>query len=393
MKKSITDLSLTGKKIFCRVDFNVPMQDGKITDDTRIRAALPTIQYLLDHGAKVILASHLGRPKGKVVEDLRLAPVAQRLSEHVGRSIHTIDEVVGSAVEEAASQLGEGEILLLENVRFEPGEEKNDQKLARSFASLADIFVNDAFGTAHRAHASTEGVGHYLPSVAGFLMQKELDVFEAALTSPKRPFTAIIGGAKVKDKIGIIQNLLSKVDRLLIGGGLSFTFIHAKGYGIGTSLLEEDKVEVARNVMKEAEEKGVELVLPVDAVVAKELKKGIESEVVDIQSIPAHLAAFDIGPKTCELFSKAIHSSRLVIWNGPMGVCEIDPWGEGTTAVARALVNSEAISIVGGGDSVAAIEKTGLRQRIGHISTGGGATLELLEGKVLPGIDILEDKS
>jgi phosphoglycerate kinase len=391
-KKSIRDVDVRGKRVFCRVDFNVPMEDGKITDDTRIRAALPTIRYLVEHGAKVILASHLGRPKGKIVEELRLTPVAERLAEYLGKPVAKVDEAVGPKVEERVSQLKEGDVLLLENVRFYPGEEKNDPELAQAFAKLADLYVNDAFGAAHRAHASTAGIADYLPAVAGFLLQKELETLGQALVSPQRPFTAIIGGAKVKDKIGVIENLLDKVDNLIIGGGLSYTFIHAKGYGIGKSLFEADKEELAKKFMREAEEKGVRLYLPVDAVVADKFAPDANAKVVDIDQIPDDMQALDIGPKTRELFADVVKSSMLVIWNGPMGVFEFDRFAEGTNAVAKALAEADAMTIVGGGDSAAAIEKAGLTDRVDHISTGGGASLELLEGKVLPGVAALNDK-
>jgi phosphoglycerate kinase len=391
-KKSVKDVDVRGKRVFCRVDFNVPMENGAITDDTRIRAALPTIQYLVEQGAIVILASHLGRPKGKVVEEMRLTAVAERLSRYLGKPVAKVDEVVGDPVKARVAEMKEGDVLLLENVRFEVGEEKNDPELARAFAELADIYVNDAFGTAHRAHASTAGVAEHLPAVAGFLMQKEIDTLGKALSNPERPFTAIIGGAKVKDKIGVIENLLDKVDNLIIGGGLSYTFIYAQGHRIGKSLLEEDKVELAKMFMQKAAEKGVRLLLPVDAVVADRFAPDADAKTVDIDAIPDNMMGLDIGPKTLELFTEVIKSSKLVIWNGPMGVFEMDRFAEGTNAVARALAESDAFSIVGGGDSAAAIEKAGLADKVDHISTGGGASLEFLEGKVLPGVAVLMDK-
>ncbi|RAL24479.1 phosphoglycerate kinase [Thermoflavimicrobium daqui] len=392
-KKSIRDVDVRGKKVFCRVDFNVPIQNGQITDDTRIRAALPTIKYLIEHGAKLILASHLGRPKGKVVEEMRLTPVANRLAEYLEQPVYKVDEVVGAEVEKRVRELKEGEVLLLENVRFLPGEEKNDPVVAKAFADLADLFVNDAFGTAHRAHASTEGIANYIPAVAGLLMQKELDTLGQAMLNPKRPFTAIIGGAKVKDKIGVIQNLLDKVDNLIIGGGLSYTFIRAQGYEIGKSLLEEDKLELARSFIEQAKEKGIRLYLPVDAVVANEFGENpAQVKTVTIDQIPADMMGLDIGPKTREIFAEVIHSSNLVIWNGPMGVFEFDQFAKGTNQVAKAMAQSQALTIVGGGDSAAAIEKAGLAQEVDHISTGGGASLELMEGKELPGVAILNDK-
>ncbi|MDR4929150.1 phosphoglycerate kinase [Peribacillus simplex] len=392
-KKSIKDMELKGKRVFCRVDFNVPMQDGKISDDTRIKAALPTISYLTDQGAKVILASHLGRPKGQVVEELRLAPVAKRLSELSGKDVQKAEEAYGETVQSMIDNMQNSEILLLENVRFYPGEEKNDQELAKSFAALADVYVNDAFGAAHRAHASTEGIAHHLPAVAGLLMEKELSVLGKALSNPERPFTAIIGGAKVKDKIGVIENLLEKVDHLIIGGGLGYTFIKAQGHEIGNSLLEEDKIELAKSFIESAKEKGVKLHLPIDAVVSAEFSPDAEAENVDIDAIPNDKMALDIGPKTSDLFADVIKSSKLVIWNGPMGVFEFDKFANGTRTVARALAEAkDTYSIVGGGDSAAAAEKFGLAEKMSHISTGGGASLEFMEGKELPGVVALNDK-
>ncbi|MDF1999498.1 phosphoglycerate kinase [Peribacillus frigoritolerans] len=392
-KKSIKDIELKGKRVFCRVDFNVPMQDGKISDDTRIKAALPTISYLTEQGAKVILASHLGRPKGQVVEELRLAPVAERLSELSGKDVQKAEEAYGETVQSIIENMQNGEILLLENVRFYPGEEKNDQELAKSFAALADVYVNDAFGAAHRAHASTEGIAHHLPAVAGLLMEKELSVLGKALSNPERPFTAIIGGAKVKDKIGVIENLLEKVDHLIIGGGLGYTFIKAQGHEIGNSLLEEDKIELAKSFIESAKEKGVKLHLPIDAVVTAEFSPDAETDNVDIDAIPNDKMALDIGPKTSELFADVIKSSKLVIWNGPMGVFEFDKFANGTKTVAQALAEAnDTYSIVGGGDSAAAAEKFGLAEKMSHISTGGGASLEFMEGKELPGVVALNDK-
>lgn len=391
-KKSIKDIDVKGKRVFCRVDFNVPMQNGVITDDTRVRAALPTIQYLMDQGAKVILASHMGRPKGEVKEELRLTPVAKKLSELLGKEVAKADEAYGDAVKAQIEKMNDGDVLLLENVRFYPGEEKNDPELAKEFASLADIFVNDAFGAAHRAHASTEGIAKHIPAVSGFLMQKELDVLGKAMSNPERPFTAIIGGAKVKDKIGVIENLLDKVDNLIIGGGLANTFTKAEGYEIGTSLLEEDKIELAKSFMKQAEEKGVKFYTPIDAVIAPKFGEDVESKVVDIDSIPSDWMSLDIGPKTAALYADVIKNSKLVIWNGPMGVFEIDQFANGTKTVAEALADSDAYSVVGGGDSAAAAEKFNLADKMSHISTGGGASLEFIEGKELPGVVALNDK-
>jgi phosphoglycerate kinase len=392
-KKTVKDVDVKGKRVFCRVDFNVPMKDGQVTDDTRIRAALPTIQYLVEQGAKVLLASHLGRPKGQAVEELRLTPVAKRLSELLGKDVKKADEAYGDSVKSEIDSMNEGDVLLLENVRFYPGEEKNDPELAKSFAELADVYVNDAFGAAHRAHASTEGIAKHLPAVSGFLMQKELDVLGKALSNPERPFTAIIGGAKVKDKIGVIDNLLEKVDNLIIGGGLAYTFVKAQGHEIGKSLLEEDKIELAKSFMEKAKAKGVNFYMPVDAIVADDFSADANSKVVAIEEIPSDWEALDIGPKTAETYRDVIQKSKLVIWNGPMGVFEIDKFAEGTKAVAQALADaSDTYSVIGGGDSAAAVEKFNLAEKMSHISTGGGASLEFMEGKQLPGVVALNDK-
>ena len=392
-KKSVKDVDLKGKRVFCRVDFNVPMQDGQITDETRIHAALPTIQYLQEQGAKVILASHLGRPKGKVVEELRLTPVAKRLSEKLGQEVKKADEAYGDSVKALISEMNEGDVLLLENVRFYPGEEKNDPELAKQFAELADIYVNDAFGAAHRAHASTEGIAHHLPAVSGFLMDKELATIGKALSNPERPFTAIIGGAKVKDKIGVIDNLLDIVDNLIIGGGLAYTFIKAQGHEIGKSLLEEDKIDLAKSFIEKAKEKGVNFYMPIDAVIADRFAEDANAKNVSIEEIPADWQALDIGPKTAELYADVIQKSKLVIWNGPMGVFEFDAFANGTKAVAESLAESkDTYSIIGGGDSAAAVEKFHLADQMSHISTGGGASLEFMEGKELPGVTALNDK-
>ena len=392
-KKSVKDVDLKGKRVFCRVDFNVPMQDGQITDETRIQAALPTIQYLQEQGAKVILASHLGRPKGTVVEELRLTPVAKRLSEKLGQEVKKADEAHGDSVKALISEMNEGDVLLLENVRFYPGEEKNDPELAKQFADLADIYVNDAFGAAHRAHASTEGIAHHLPAVSGFLMDKELATIGKALSNPERPFTAIIGGAKVKDKIGVIDHLLDIVDNLIIGGGLAYTFIKAQGHEIGQSLLEEDKIDLAKSFIEKAKEKGVNFYMPVDAVIADRFAEDANAKNVSIEEIPADWQALDIGPKTAELYADVIQKSKLVIWNGPMGVFEFDAFANGTKAVAESLAQSkDTYSIIGGGDSAAAVEKFHLADQMSHISTGGGASLEFMEGKELPGVTALNDK-
>jgi phosphoglycerate kinase len=390
-KKSIRDVNLAGKRVFCRVDFNVPMQDGVITDDTRIRAALPTIRFLLDAGAKVILASHFGRPKGQVVEEMRLTPVAAHLSALLGKEVKKLDDSVGPDVEAAVSNMQNGDVILLENVRFHAGEEKNDPELAQRFAQLADVFVNDAFGAAHRAHASTAGIARYIPAVAGLLMEKEIRFLGGALTRPERPFTAIVGGAKVKDKIAVIENLLTKVDHLIIGGGMANTFLKAKGYGIGASLCEDDKLDLARSLMAQAEEHGVQLLMPVDVVVADRFAPDAQKQTVSVDAIPDGWMALDIGPKTVELFRGVIVDSRTVVWNGPMGVFEMDAFAQGTIGVAQAMAACSGTTIIGGGDSVAAVEKAGVAEQMTHISTGGGASLEFMEGKELPGVAVLQD--
>ncbi|SDI44009.1 phosphoglycerate kinase [Natribacillus halophilus] len=392
-KRTIADLEWTGKSVFCRVDFNVPMQDGEVTDDTRIRAALPTIRFLQEKGAKIILASHLGRPKGETVEELRLDPVARRLEELLEKKVHKVDEVVGANVKQTFAELAAGDLLLLENVRFEAGEEKNDAELAEQMAELADVYVNDAFGAAHRAHASTEGIAHHLPSAAGKLLEKELDVLDSALNEPNRPFTAIIGGAKVKDKIDVIDYLLDKVDTLLLGGGLAYTFIKAQGLEIGQSLLEEDKIEQAKHFMEKADRNLVKLLLPVDVKVADDFREDAATNIVNIEDIPADWEALDIGPKTVEAYQKEIGTAALVIWNGPMGVFEMEAFADGTKGVAKALADAQAYTIIGGGDSAAAVEQFGFAAQMNHISTGGGASLEFMEGKVLPGVVAIDDQS
>ncbi|GAB0171631.1 phosphoglycerate kinase [Lysinibacillus sp. CTST325] len=391
-KKTMKDIDVKGKRVFVRVDFNVPMADGAITDETRIRAAIPTIDYLMEQGAKVILASHLGRPKGEVKEDMRLTAVGVRLAELMDKPVTKLDQSIGQEVEEAVANMQNGDIILLENVRFHAGEEKNDPALAEQFAKLADVYVNDAFGAAHRAHASTEGIAKYVPAVSGFLMQKELDVLGKALSNPERPFTAIIGGAKVKDKIGVIESLLEKVDHLIIGGGLSFTFIKAQGYDIGKSLLEEDKIDLAKSFIEKAKAKGVQLHMPIDAVVANEFSKDAETQIVDVEAIPADWMGLDIGPKTAAKYAEVIKNSKLIIWNGPMGVFEMDKFANGTKTVADAMATTAGYTVIGGGDSAAAVEKFAVADKMDHISTGGGASLELMEGKELPGIVALNDK-
>lgn len=391
-KMTMKDLDLKGKRVFCRVDFNVPMEDGKVTDDTRIRAAVPTIEYLIEQGAKVILASHLGRPKGEVNEDMRLAATGVRLGELLHKEVKSLDESIGEKVEQEISAMQEGDIVLLENVRFHPGEEKNDEGLAKAFAALADVFVNDAFGAAHRAHASTAGIASYLTSVSGLLLEKELEVLGKALSEPDRPFTAIIGGAKVKDKIGVIDHLLDKVDNLLIGGGLSYTFIKAQGYEIGNSLVEEDKLELAKSFIEKAKQKGVKFYLPVDATVASEFSKDADTKSVKIEEIPADWMGLDIGPETAALYADVIKNSKLIIWNGPMGVFEMPAFENGTKSVAQAMAETSGYTVIGGGDSAAAVEKFHVADQMDHISTGGGASLEFMEGKDLPGVSALTDK-
>jgi phosphoglycerate kinase len=394
-KQCLTDIDPHGKRVLVRVDFNVPQDDaGRITDDRRIQAALPTIRYLLDHDAKVILVSHLGRPKG-VDPKWSLKPVAERLSELLGRPVPLAPDCVGPEAEAAINALKPGEALLLENVRFHPEEEKNDPAFARQLAANADLFVNDAFGAAHRAHASTEGVAHLLPAVAGFLMQKELEVLGAALENPRRPFVAILGGKKVSDKIGVIGHLMGKVDALLIGGGMAFTFLKAKGYEIGRSVLDAEGLDLARRAIERTQGQDPRLELPVDVVVAREFDPNAESQIVSADGIPAGWLGMDIGPKTLARFRDALSGAMTVIWNGPMGVFEMPRFAAGTRAVAEMLAArtaAGATTIVGGGDSAAAVEQMGLAERISHISTGGGASLEFLEGKELPGVAALRDK-
>jgi phosphoglycerate kinase len=391
-KKSVRDVDVSGKKVFVRVDFNVPLENGAITDDTRIRETLPTIKYLIENGAKVILASHLGRPKGEFVEEMRLTPAAARLSELLGKPVAKADEAIGDAVKAQIAKLNNGDVLLLENVRFYKGEEKNDPELAKAFAELADLYVNDAFGAAHRAHASTEGIAHYLPAVSGLLMEKELSVLGKAFSNPDRPFTAIVGGAKVKDKIAVIENLIKIADNVIIGGGLAYTFFKARGYEIGKSLLDADRLELCREFERMAKEKGVNLMLPVDIVIGDDFSANANTRVVGVDEIPADWEGFDIGPKTREMYAETIKNSKLVVWNGPMGVFELAPYAEGTKAVAQACAETGAYTVIGGGDSAAAVEKFNLADKMDHISTGGGASLEFMEGKALPGVVALNDK-
>ncbi len=393
-KMTVKDVQLKGKKVFCRVDFNVPLNDKReITDDTRIRAALPTIRHIVENGGKLLLASHLGRPKGKKDDKYSLAPAARHLSDLLGRKVAMAPDCTGPEVRELVDGMDDGDILLLENVRFHPGEEKNDPEFARELASLADLYVNDAFGTAHRAHASTEGVARILsPAVAGFLMEKEILYLGKALADPEHPFVAILGGAKVSDKIPAIENLLKKVDALLIGGGMAYTFLRAKGINTGTSLVEEDRIDMAGELMDQAKNQGVELLLPEDHAVAPEFSADAPRTICSNDDFPSDQMGLDIGPKTIETYSRKIRKASTVVWNGPMGVFEFDAFAEGTFAVARALADSGALTIIGGGDSVAAVNKSGLEDKMTHISTGGGASLEFLEGKKLPGVEILTDK-
>ena len=395
-KKSIEDIEVAGKRVLCRCDFNVPTKEGKITSDKRIVAALPTIQYLVEHDAKVILCSHMGKPKGEWKPELSLKIVAERISELLGKEVIMASDVAGEDSKAKAAALKNGDVMLLENTRYIKGETKNDPELSKALADLADIFVNDAFGTAHRAHSSTAGVADHLPAVCGFLVEKEVSIMGKALANPERPFVAILGGAKVSDKLNVINNLLEKVDTLIIGGGMAYTFLAAKGYGIGTSLLDSEKVDYCKEMMAKAEAKGVKLLLPIDTVVASSFPNPIDGEIevetVASDAIPADKMGLDIGEKTRELFAEAAKSAKTVVWNGPMGVFENATLAKGTIAVAQALADSDAVTIVGGGDSAAACEQLGFASQITHISTGGGASLEFLEGLELPGIACLQDK-
>ena len=391
-KKTIEDIDVSGKRVLARCDFNVPMADGAITDDKRIREALPTIKYLSEHGAKVILCSHMGRPKGEFNLKYSLAPVAARLTELLGQTVVLASDVIGDDAQAKAAALKDGEIMLIENVRFHKEEEKNDPEFAKKLASLADIFVNDAFGTAHRAHASTAGVADYLPAVCGYLIQKEISIMGGALNDPKRPFVAILGGAKVSDKIGVINNLIVKVDTLIIGGAMAYTFNKARGHKIGTSLCEEDKLYLANELLEKAKAKGVKVLLPVDNHAGDKYDPDCHDLFVDSADIPDGYMGLDIGPATVILFGYAIKNAGTVVWNGPMGVSEWDKFADGTCGVATAVAESNAVSIIGGGDSAAAIEKLGFADKMTHISTGGGASLEFLEGLELPGIACLMNK-
>ena len=392
-KKTIEDIDVSGKKVLVRCDFNVPLDENKnITDETRINAALPTIKYLLEHGAAVILCSHLGRPKGEFNMKYSLAPVAKRLSEKLGFEVKLAKDVIGPDAKKLAAEVKPGQAVLLENVRFHPEEEKNDPAFAKELASMAEIYVSDAFGTVHRAHASTAGVAEYLPAVAGFLIGKELNFLGKAVTDPERPFVAILGGAKVKDKIGVITNLIEKVDTLLIGGGMAYTFMKATGGEIGNSLCDEERLGLALELLDKAKAKGVKLLLPVDNVCGKEFNNDTEQMVCESGKIPEGWEGLDIGPKTVELFSKEIKAAKTVVWNGPMGVFEMPNFAKGTLAIATAMAESDATTIIGGGDSAAAVTQMGLASKMSHISTGGGASLEFLEGKTLPGVAALNDK-
>jgi len=392
-KLTVRDIPVADKRCFVRVDYNVPQKGGRIGDDTRIRASLPTINYLVGQGAKVILASHLGRPGGTVVQDLRMDPIAARLESLLGRKVHKLDDCVGAAVEAFTSQMKSGDVVLLENVRFHPGEEKNDPALARQMANLADMFVNDAFGAAHRAHASTAGIAAFIPAFAGFLMEKEVAALGKLLETPERPFAAVIGGAKVSDKIKVLENLLDRVDFLLIGGGMANTFLMAKGLDVGKSLAEPAMVDNAKAIMAKAERAGKALVLPSDVVVAPAPEPGVPVKVVASSAIPADQKALDIGPATRKEFSARILGSKTVFWNGPMGVFEVEPFGAGTMEIAAAVAGVTGFSVVGGGESLAAAEMSGVAGSISHLSTGGGASLEFLEGRTLPGVACLKDRS
>ncbi len=392
-KATVRDIDLCGKKVLMRADFNVPFdENGKITDDTRIKAALPTVNYIMEKAALLILVSHLGRPKGKVVENLRMDPVAERLQELLERKVIKLSDCVGDEVEQAVKNAGEGDVLMLENVRFHPEEEKNDPEFARRLAGIADVFVNDAFGTCHRAHASTEGIAKFLPAVAGFLVLKELEYFEKALENPMRPFVAVLGGAKITGKIEVIENLLNKVESLIIGGGMAYTFLSARGYEVGDSLVESDKLELAKSLMKKADEKGVGFILPVDHIAGDEFSESAGVKTTDGVGIPEGWRGMDIGPRTVEKYIQVLGKAKTVVWNGPLGVCEFARFSAGTRQIAEYLAGLDTTRIIGGGDTAAAVNQFGLSSRFSHVSTGGGASLEFLEGKELPGIAALKNR-
>ena len=392
-KKTVKDIDVKNKKVLVRCDFNVPYDENrKITDNRRIVAALPTINYLLENNCKVILCSHLGRPKGEVKPEFSMNIVAEELSKLLGKEVKLAKDVVGEDAQKLASELKEGEVMLLENVRFESGEEKNDEELSKKFASLAEVFVNDAFGTAHRAHSSTTGVASFLPAVSGFLIEKELNFLGTALENPERPFVAILGGRKVSDKIGVINSLLEKVDTLIIGGAMAYTFFKSMGYSVGNSICEDDKLDLAKELMEKAKTKGVKLMLPVDTKVGKEFDPNTESQTVKYTEIPDGWEGFDIGEETIKIYCEELKTAKTVVWNGPLGLFEFDQFAVGTNSIAKALADVDAVKIIGGGDSAAAVEKAGLAEKFTHISTGGGASLEFLEGKKLPGIEALQDK-
>ena len=393
-KKTVKDIDLKGKKVIVRCDFNVPLDENKnITDNRRIVGALDTIKYLLDNNAKVILMSHLGRPKGEVKPEFSLKPVADELSKLLGKDVKLATDIIGDSAKKLTSEMAEGDVVLLENVRYDAREEKNDLDFAKELASMADIYVNDAFGTAHRAHSSTAGIAEFLPAVSGFLMEKEINFLGTALENPERPFVAILGGAKVSDKIAVIDNLLGKVDSLIIGGAMANTFIKAMGYNVGKSLCEDDKLDLAKELMAKAKAKGVKLILPIDAKLGKEFDKNTESQIVDIENVPDDWSIFDVGPKTIDLYKNELENAKTVVWNGPVGLFEFDQFAIGTNEIANCLAEmNDCTTIIGGGDSAAAVEKAGLSDKMTHISTGGGASLEFLEGKKLPGIECLLDK-
>ncbi|MBU2608469.1 MAG: phosphoglycerate kinase [Chloroflexi bacterium] len=392
-KKTVEDIDVAGKRVFLRVDFNVPMDKaGAISDDSRIKACLPTIEYLIDHNARVVICSHLGRPDGKVVESLRLTPIAKRLSELLGKPVEALKQCIGPEVKDAIDRLRDGNIVLLENIRFHPEEEANDPNFAKALSKLADVFVNDAFGTSHRAHASVVGVAKYLPAVSGFLMEKEIEALSGALENPKRPFAAMIGGAKVSGKLAVLENIVNKVDALLIGGGMAATFIKSLGYGVGTSMVENDRLDYVRQLMKKAKSKGTRLLLPQDSVVAEKLEAGAGTKTVPVTKIPDGWTIGDIGPDTIREFSTELKKCKTVVWNGPVGVFEIPEFSNGTRSLIQVLADLEATTVIGGGSTAEAVVEMGLTDKMSHVSTGGGASLEFMEGKALPGVAVLQDK-